>query len=72
MLTYPSTTPSRSVLRGGVGSQIIDDAFQTDAVPTRESLDHLATLGTDLLLPGQGKPWTRPAPEAVDLVSSRG
>jgi glyoxylase-like metal-dependent hydrolase (beta-lactamase superfamily II) len=56
---------TRSLTRAGIGPQFLDDVFHTDPDLARRSLDHLAVLGTDLLLPGHGDPWSGPIDELV-------
>ena len=56
---------TRSFVRGGVGPQFLDDVFHTDPDRARRSLDRLAALDADLLLPGHGDPWSGPIAELV-------
>ena len=57
--------------RGGVAPRLLNETCQADAFPARESLDHLATLGTRILLPGHENTCAGPIAQAVDLVRSR-
>ncbi|NND02337.1 MAG: hypothetical protein HKN91_06070 [Acidimicrobiia bacterium] len=44
------------------------DMFHTDAAQARTSLDTLAALDTNLVLPGHGSPYKGQASEAVRLA----
>ena len=59
---------TQSMIRGGVGPQLLDDRFHADPHLARESLGHLASLGTNLLLPGHGDPWNGPIDEVIEAV----
>ena len=56
---------TRSLTRSGIGPQFLDDRLHADPDRARRSLDHLAVLGTDLLLPGHGDPWSGPIADLV-------
>jgi glyoxylase-like metal-dependent hydrolase (beta-lactamase superfamily II) len=56
---------TRSLVRGGVGPQFLDDPFHSDPGRARRSLDRLASLDADLLLPGHGDPWSGPIADLV-------
>ena len=59
-----------SIIRGGVGPQFLADIFHNDAGLARESLSRLKGLGTDLLLPGHGGPWSGPIDEMVEILQA--
>lgn len=49
--------------------QLLPEKFHHDAKMARTSLEKLAGLDADLLLPGHGRPWRGPLSEAISLVS---
>jgi len=59
-----------SLIRGGVGPQFLADIFHNDASLARESLSRLKGLGTDLLLPGHGDPWSGPIDQMVEMLQA--
>ncbi len=48
--------------------QLMPDIFHTDPAQARASLDVLAALDTDLLLPGHGSPYAGQAADAVAIA----
>ncbi len=63
---------TRNPLTGRVGPQIAPDGLNHDSAQALRSLDVLASLEVDLLLPGHGDPWTDGAAEAVRLAKLAG
>lgn len=53
------------IIHGRSGPQVLDDRFHADPALARLSLDRLAGLDADLLLPGHGRPWSGPIATAV-------
>jgi glyoxylase-like metal-dependent hydrolase (beta-lactamase superfamily II) len=62
----------RNPLTGRVGPQIAPAGLNRDSQQALRSLDALAGLTADVLLPGHGDPWTRGAAEAVRLAKAAG
>lgn len=56
------------VISGDPGPQVMADVFHLDAAMARRSLERLAALDAELLLPGHGRPWHGPITEAVRLA----
>ncbi|MDJ0924473.1 MAG: MBL fold metallo-hydrolase [Acidimicrobiia bacterium] len=54
------------LVRGGFGPQMLPDVFHHDVVVARQSLDRLAGLEAELLLPGHGAPWRGSMTAAVE------
>lgn len=50
---------------GPAGPQMMPKAFHNDVNQALSSLDRLATLDADLVLPGHGEPWTGSPADAV-------
>ena len=50
--------------------QLLPEKFHQDATKARKSLESLARLDAELLLPGHGRPWRGPISAAVSLASS--
>jgi glyoxylase-like metal-dependent hydrolase (beta-lactamase superfamily II) len=63
---------TRNPLTGRVGPQIAPDGLNRDSAQALRSLEALASLPADLLLPGHGEPWTEGATEAVRLATAAG
>ncbi|MGZ6544149.1 MAG: MBL fold metallo-hydrolase [Actinomycetota bacterium] len=63
---------TRNPLTGRRGPQIGPDGLNHDSAQALRSLDPLATLPVDLLLPGHGDPWTHGIAEAVRLAKAAG
>lgn len=63
---------TRNPLTGRTGSQIAPDGLNRDSEQALASLDALATVRADLLLPGHGEPWTEGVQEAVRLAKVAG
>jgi glyoxylase-like metal-dependent hydrolase (beta-lactamase superfamily II) len=59
-------------LTGRVGPQIGPDGLNHDSDQAMRSLDRLAGLPADLVLPGHGEPWTDGIAEAVRLARLAG
>jgi glyoxylase-like metal-dependent hydrolase (beta-lactamase superfamily II) len=53
------------LIRGQPGPQLLPEMFHTDPARARASLENLAGLDADLMLPGHGRPWRGPIAEAV-------
>jgi glyoxylase-like metal-dependent hydrolase (beta-lactamase superfamily II) len=63
---------TRNPLTGRVGPQIGPDGLNRDSEQALRSLDALAGLSADLVLPGHGEPWTGGIAEAVRLAKLAG
>lgn len=63
---------TRNPLTGRVGPQIAPDGLNRDSERALRSLDVLASLDADVLLPGHGEPWTGGVAEAVRLARAAG
>jgi len=63
---------TRNPLTGRVGPQIGPDGLNRDSAQALRSLDTLAPLPVDLVLPGHGEPWTDGIAEAVRLAKLAG
>ena len=63
---------TRNPLTGRTGPQIGPDGLNHDSAQALRSLDALATLPVDLVLPGHGDPWTDGISEAVRLAKIAG
>ena len=63
---------TRNPLTGRTGPQIGPDGLNHDSAQALRSLDALATLPVDLVLPGHGDPWTEGIAEAVRLAKAAG
>ncbi len=56
------------ITRWGSGPQLLPEAFHTSPTDAAKSLQKLAGLDANLLLPGHGEPWRGPISEAVALA----
>lgn len=63
---------TRNPLTGRTGPQIAPDGLNRDSELALASLDALATVRADVLLPGHGEPWTEGVREAVRLAKAAG
>lgn len=63
---------TRNPLTGRIGPQIGPDGLNRDSELALRSLDALAPLSVDLVLPGHGEPWTDGIAEAVRLAKLAG
>jgi glyoxylase-like metal-dependent hydrolase (beta-lactamase superfamily II) len=63
---------TRNPLTGRTGPQIAPDGLNRDSAQALRSLDALASLPADLVLPGHGEPWTDGVAEAVRLAKVAG
>jgi glyoxylase-like metal-dependent hydrolase (beta-lactamase superfamily II) len=63
---------TRNPLTGRTGPQIAPDGLNRDSDLALRSLDALASLPADLVLPGHGEPWTDGIAEAVRLAKLAG
>lgn len=63
---------TRNPLTGRTGPQIAPDGLNRDSSLAMRSLDALASLAADLVLPGHGEPWTDGIAEAVRLAKLAG
>jgi glyoxylase-like metal-dependent hydrolase (beta-lactamase superfamily II) len=63
---------TRNPLTGRIGPQIAPDGLNRDSERALRSLDELASLPADLILPGHGEPWSDGAAEAVRLAKAAG
>jgi glyoxylase-like metal-dependent hydrolase (beta-lactamase superfamily II) len=63
---------TRNPLTGRVGPQICPDGLNHDSEQALRSLDALASIEADVLLPGHGEPWTGGVGEAVRLARLAG
>lgn len=59
------------LIRGGGGPQLLPDRFHLDVAQARASLERLAGLDAELLLPGHGRPWRGPVSGAVARARGR-
>ena len=59
-------------LTGRVGPQIAPDGLNRDSAQALASLETLASLPADTVLPGHGEPWTDGVAEAVRLARAAG
>src|SRR5579872_352724 len=57
---------------GKTGPQIMPSALNMDSAQAIASLDKLADLTADIVLPGHGDPWTQGVPEALTRASAAG
>jgi glyoxylase-like metal-dependent hydrolase (beta-lactamase superfamily II) len=62
----------RNPLTGRLGPQIMPSGLNWDSRRALQSLDALAHVPADLVLPGHGDPWEGPASEAVRTARQRG
>lgn len=53
------------LIHGTAGPQLLPDRFHLDVAQARESLQRLAGLPAELVLPGHGPPWRGPVSKAV-------
>jgi glyoxylase-like metal-dependent hydrolase (beta-lactamase superfamily II) len=60
-----------AIIRRSPGPQLLPERFHTDAVMARTSLDRLAGLDADLVLPGHGPPWRGSLSDAVVRARTR-
>src|SRR5262245_26450208 len=63
---------TRNPLTGRTGPQIAPDGLNRDSEHALRSLDVLASVPADLVLPGHGEPWTGGIAEAVRLAKAAG
>jgi glyoxylase-like metal-dependent hydrolase (beta-lactamase superfamily II) len=63
---------TRNPLTGRRGPQIAPDGLNRDSERALRSLDALATIPAELLLPGHGDPWTGGIAEAIRLAKAAG
>jgi len=63
---------TRNPLTGRIGPQIAPDGLNQDSEQALRSLDLLASVPADLLLPGHGDPWSGGVAEAVRLAKAAG
>jgi glyoxylase-like metal-dependent hydrolase (beta-lactamase superfamily II) len=63
---------TRNPLTGRTGPQVGPDGLNHDSAQALRSLDSLAALPVDLVLPGHGDPWTHGIAEAVRLAKAAG
>jgi glyoxylase-like metal-dependent hydrolase (beta-lactamase superfamily II) len=63
---------TRNPLTGRTGPQIGPDGLNHDSAQALRSLEALATLTVDLVLPGHGDPWTEGIADAVRLAKAAG
>lgn len=63
---------TRNPLTGRIGPQLAPDGLNLDSERAIRSLDELAPLAADLVLPGHGEPWTEGIAEAVRLAKLAG
>ena len=63
---------TKNPLTGRVGPQIAPDGLNQDSDLALRSLDALAAVPADVVLPGHGEPWTDGIPEAVRLAQVAG
>lgn len=56
------------LINSAVGPQMLADMFHADVAEANASLDTLASLDADLLLPGHGDPWKGSPADAVALA----
>jgi glyoxylase-like metal-dependent hydrolase (beta-lactamase superfamily II) len=62
---------TRNVLTGGTGPQLSPGPFNEDTAEARRSLELLAPLAADVLLPGHGAPFRGHPSRAVDRALDR-
>ena len=63
---------TRNPLTGRIGPQIAPDGLNRDSEQALRSLDAIAALPADLLLPGHGEPWPGGVGEAVRRAKAAG
>jgi glyoxylase-like metal-dependent hydrolase (beta-lactamase superfamily II) len=63
---------TRNPLTGRTGPQIAPDGLNRDSELALRSLDELASLPAELILPGHGEPWSDGIAEAVRLAKAAG
>jgi glyoxylase-like metal-dependent hydrolase (beta-lactamase superfamily II) len=63
---------TRNPLTGRVGPQVMPSGLNRDTPQALRSLDVLAGIPADTLLPGHGEPWTEGAAEAARLAKTAG
>jgi glyoxylase-like metal-dependent hydrolase (beta-lactamase superfamily II) len=63
---------TRNPLTGRLGPQIAPDGLNRDSERAMRSLDAIASLPADVLLPGHGEPWPGGAADAVRLAKAAG
>jgi glyoxylase-like metal-dependent hydrolase (beta-lactamase superfamily II) len=63
---------TRNPLTGRVGPQVMPSGLNRDTPQALRSLDVLAGVPADTLLPGHGEPWTEGAAEAARLAKTAG
>jgi glyoxylase-like metal-dependent hydrolase (beta-lactamase superfamily II) len=57
---------------GRIGPQIMPSALNMSNAQALASLDNLAAITADMLLPGHGDPWTAGVPEAIRRAKAAG
>ncbi|HYY77733.1 MAG TPA: MBL fold metallo-hydrolase [Actinomycetes bacterium] len=72
VLLAGDTLATRNPLTGRAGPQIMPSGLNRDSAQALRSLDVLAGLEADVLLPGHGEPWTGGVAEAVRLARIAG
>jgi glyoxylase-like metal-dependent hydrolase (beta-lactamase superfamily II) len=72
VLLTGDTLATRNPLTGRAGPQVLPSGLNRDTAQALRSLDVLAGLEADVLLPGHGEPWTAGAAEAVRLARIAG
>jgi glyoxylase-like metal-dependent hydrolase (beta-lactamase superfamily II) len=63
---------TRNPLTGRLGPQIMPSAFNRDTEQALRSLDIVASVPAQVLLPGHGEPWTEGAAEAARRARAAG
>jgi glyoxylase-like metal-dependent hydrolase (beta-lactamase superfamily II) len=63
---------TRNPFTGRVGPQIMPAGLNLSSIGALRSLDALAPLRADIVLPGHGEPWTQGTAEAVRLARAAG
>jgi glyoxylase-like metal-dependent hydrolase (beta-lactamase superfamily II) len=63
---------TRNPFTGRVGPQIMPAGLNLSSAGALRSLDALASLRADVVLPGHGEPWTGGVAEAVDRAKAAG
>jgi glyoxylase-like metal-dependent hydrolase (beta-lactamase superfamily II) len=63
---------TRNPLTGRVGPQVMPSGLNRDTPQALRSLDVLAGVPADVVLPGHGEPWTEGAAEATRLAKQAG
>ncbi len=61
-----------NLLTGRRGPQLLARGFTEDSGLAMDSLNRIAAVGTNILLPGHGEPWHGPISEAARLARAAG